>query len=279
MPSNKTTIKVFLASCIILIFYCQGFASEHSYTFRISGSGSGLASIRPIITEFNKQNPDINIQVLPSTGTTGGILALMDDAIDLSIAARPLSPEEQKLDIVWQPYGSTVIAFTVHSKAEVTSTSEAEIVDILSGKITHWPDGSYIRLVMRSSRESDFIPVINHNNKLAKALKEGLSRTDVIFSSTAEDNIEILQSLPGSLGLTSLAQLQSEQTTLKPLMYNNIAPTLKNLNNGSYPFHKTFFLVYKKHLLSTALKSFVDFILSNQACNILKANGQACRGA
>lgn len=270
----------YFATLICCVFSSPGLAAEkqaQKNVIRISGSGSGLASIRALAIQFEKDNPEIKIVLLPSLGSTGGILALMDNAIDLSVVARPLNSEEKRLAITAVPYASTPIIFATHTSNDVSNLTGAELIDILSGTKKYWQNERYIRLIMRSIRESDYISVMNYSRELEKALVIGTNRNDVIFSSTATDNADMIQSLNDSLGILSFAQFKSEQLNIKALNFENVSPSTSSLLEGDYPFEKSFALVYKNLHFTPAIKTFISYVKSPETCRILNSNGQICK--
>jgi phosphate transport system substrate-binding protein len=68
--------------------------SQAGETIRIGGTGSVLAAMRILGNELRKVEPDTQIEVLASLGTSGGIEALAEGVIDVGLAARRLKPDE-----------------------------------------------------------------------------------------------------------------------------------------------------------------------------------------
>ena len=232
--------------------------------------------MRLLVSEYQKTHPDIQIQVLPSLGSTGGIKALLDGALDLCLVARPLTQAEAAAQLTYRPYARTAVIFAVNPLAEVSTINYQEIDDILSGKLNHWPNGEYIRPVIRSVTESDLIPVFAFAPELKKAFAKAAARPELVFAPTAQDNVNILLSLPGAFGVSSLAQIHSEKAFVIPLTLAGEEPTLENLAAGRYPLGKDFALVYQDSKLPAKLGPFIDFIFSSQACRILTANSHNC---
>lgn len=273
----KFSLSIFLSG--ILLFFAFPWSSCAAVrTYKIGGTGGALATMRLLAGEYKKSHPDISIQVLPSLGTTGGIRALSDGALDLCLAARPLNAKELSSNFTYRPYAETAIVFATSRCNEISRLGTREIAAILSGTVRYWPDGTFIRLVMRSLTESDFVPVSDSSSELRSALQVAARRTDTVFAPTAQDNANILESLPGSFGITSLAQVISEHVAVKPLIYNGIEASLANLENGTYPLKKAYALVYRDSNLDTALKDFLDFIFSEAACRRFRETGHRCIG-
>jgi len=253
-------------SCFLLfapIFFCiislTANAAE-TQVLNIGGTGSALATMRLLGADFERNN-DIQVNILPPIGTQGGIIALQEGALDLALVAQPVHLQEQQSDFVYRPYAKTAVAFVADPNCSLSNLSEQELVDILRGSTRAWPEGQYIRLVMRSLNESDFIPVAEFSPALRDALSAASQRKDIVFSATTQENARMLLNLPGSLGISSIAQIQSEHLALTTIAYNGVQPTLSHVQDGSYPFSKTFALIYPKQKFSGPLKLFVDYVL------------------
>lgn len=276
MPGGaRLTSWLFPINFLFLCFSLTVNAAD-TQVLKIGGTGSAMATLRLLINDFNRQNKDIRVEIPPSLGTQGGMLALQDGAIDLAIVGQPIQLQGQQSDIIYRSYAKTAIAFVADPNTPVKTLSEHELADIFTGNTGNWPNGTFIRLVMRSLTESDFVPVIEYSQVLREALTAASRRKDIVTSATVQENARILLTLPGSFGISSLAQIRSEHLALKIIAYEDVQPTLYNLQNGSYPFYKTFALVYPKQKFSGALKLFVDYVFSTKACEILAENGQLC---
>jgi phosphate transport system substrate-binding protein len=250
---------------------------EESQTLRIGGTGSALTTMRLLGDAFTSQNINISVKILPPIGTQGGIIALQEGALDLALVAQPVKfHEQQQSDFVYRPYAKTAVVIAAEPECAIDSLSEQEISDIFRGNTRSWPNGQHIRLVMRSLNESDFLPVADFSPTLKEALTVASLRKDLVFSTTTQENAHMLSTLPGSLGITSIAQISSEHLSLKTFAYNGIQPTVANVQEGKYPFSKTFALIYAKGRISAPLQRFIEYIYSVNGCDIMKNNGQIC---
>src|SRR5882724_4455593 len=61
---------------------------------RIGGTGMGLEVARLLVAAMNDGGAGITGSIMPSLGSTGGIEALIDGALDIALSARPLKPAE-----------------------------------------------------------------------------------------------------------------------------------------------------------------------------------------
>ncbi len=272
---NIYTKKYFILFLLVLL-WGHSAAAEPTSRFRIGGTGSALATMRLLVAEYQKVHPDIQIQVPPSLGSTGGVKALLDGALDICLVARPLTQAEADAQLTYRPYARTAIIFAVNPLAGVSALNYQQIAEILAGNLTRWPNGEYIRPIIRSMTESDLLPIFAFSPQLKKAFITAAKRPELIFAPTAQDNVNILLSLPGAFGVSSLAQIHSEKAFVIPLTLAGVEPTLENLATGRYPFGKDFALVYQDSKLPAKLRPFIDFIFSRQACGILTENSHNC---
>lgn len=64
-------------------------------TIRIGGSGDALATMQILGQAFNKTHPNVNVAIVPSLGSGGGIKAVLAGSIDLAISGRALKQAER----------------------------------------------------------------------------------------------------------------------------------------------------------------------------------------
>ena len=76
-----------LLAAVFFIFPHPGQAAD----LTLGGTGADLETMRVLGEAFEKANPGITIEVLPSLGSGGGIKALLAGVIDLALTARPLT--------------------------------------------------------------------------------------------------------------------------------------------------------------------------------------------
>ena len=78
--------------------------------------------------------------------------------------------------------------------------------------------------------------------------------------------------IPGSLVPTTLAQMQTEKPNLHFLTIDGFAPTLENLERGTYPLHKDFYFILPVRR-TPSLERFVAFLRSPEGAKALREAG------
>lgn len=242
-------------------------------TVIVTGTGSSIATMELMAGSFQKKHPDVNIKVLPSIGSTGGIKAVDEDKIDIGLSYRPLKPKEQNPKIIAEPYGRTAFIFGVQDSNPATDITLSEVEEIYSGKRGTWPDGSPIRLVLRpvSDGFSEFLAGISP--ALKSASEKAHSIPGVMVAITDQEAGAQIQMTPGSFGTTSSSIVAAEKLKIKALSVGGTLPTLSNVSNGKYPYVMTLYLIYKQDKYKGAVKDFIEFIFTSDGLEILSDNG------
>jgi phosphate transport system substrate-binding protein len=238
----------------------------------IGGTGTALGGMHLLAKAFSEDHPEIKTVVLPSLGSGGGIKALDAGKIDLSLSARPLKDKESGKGLSATLYARTPVVFATHRQTALESLSVADLPDIYSGATTKWPDGTALRLILRPEEESDTKLLRGLSDDMDKAVSIALTRSELFVAVNDQDNASALETVRGSLGLTTLAQILSENRNLKPLIFNGQTASLGGLRTGTYPYFKSLYLVVGKEP-SNNTQAFVSYIFSQTGRDILTASG------
>ncbi len=239
---------------------------------KIGGTGTGLGAMKLLAQEFKKSHPDAQLIVTPSLGSTGAIKAVLAGAIDLGISARPLSTQEQRQGASARAYARTPFVMVTGVQNKSTGLSLSQLVQIYSGKVSQWPDGSPIRLVVRPDADADSQLLRAFSAEMNSAVSLALARPGLRMADTDQDNADALEQLPGSLGTATLSQILTENRALKALALDGVVPTLEALAAKRYPHAKTL------HLVSAAKPSalaqdFAAFVRSPAGQAVLARTG------
>jgi phosphate transport system substrate-binding protein len=96
----------------------------------------------------------------------------------------------------------------------------------------------------------------------------------MIVATTDHDAADVIETVPGAFGGTTLSLVVSEKRALRVLALDGVVPSVRNMANRSYPYSKTFFMVTGKNP-PAAVRRFIDFVRSPAGAAILTRNGQA----
>jgi phosphate transport system substrate-binding protein len=244
----------------------------HAGSIKIGGTGTGLGTMKLMAQEFNKSRPDAQLIVAPSLGSTGAIRAVLAGALDVGISARPVTAEEKRQGAAARAYARTPFVIATGAKNNSASLTLPQLVEIYSGKVTSWPDGSPIRLVVRPDADADTIAMRAFSAEMDSAITAALARKGLRMADTDQDNADALEKLSGSLGTTTLTLIVTENRAIRALALDGVAPTLQSLAAGRYRYFKTLYLVTGRNPSSLA-KDFVAFIRSPAGQAVLARSG------
>ena len=245
---------------------------------RIGGTGSGLGTIRLFTAAFEKKHPGIKVKVLPSIGSSGAIKAVSQGALDIGLISRQFKTEELKLGLKVVDYAKTPFVFVTGKKVNITGLSHAELVKIYKGEMKSWPNGDRVRVVLRPAADADTIIVRDISSEMSAAMDAALSREGMLMALTNQEALDIIEKTPGSIGFSSLAQIKTENRSLKMLSYNGVLPNTKSLANGTYPLSLKLSLITRPDR-SSAVRHFIDFVRSHQGSMILEKSGNVPIGS
>ena len=269
-PVRAFTLAIFTISVIVLA--PRAHASDAQAKLVIGGTGTALGGMHLLAKAFSEDHPEIQTVVLPSLGSGGGIKALRAGRIDLALSARPLKDTESAKGLSATLYARTPIVFATHKKTPSDSIDLTDLPGIYTGATSTWPDGTLLRLILRPVEESDTKLLRDLSPEMDAAVTVARARNDLFIAVTDQDNATALETIPGSLGLTTLAQILSESRNLKPLSFNGQTASLNELHSGKYPFFKSLYLVIGDDPSDTREK-FISYIFSKTGRNILTATG------
>ena len=222
---------------------------------------------------FQKKHADVNAQVLPSVGSTGGIKAVNEDKIDIGLSYRPLKPDEGSAKIIEEPYGRTAFIFGVQDRNPAKGFTLAEIEDIYAGKRKIWPDGTPIRLILRPVSDGFSAYLASINAGLKSASEKAHSIPGVFVGNTDQEAAAQIEKTHGSFGTTSSSLVAAEKRKIKALSVDGVPPTLTNVSTGKYPYAMTLYLVYKRDKYRGSIKDFIEFVFSRDGQKVLSDSG------
>lgn len=239
---------------------------------KLGGTGNALGTMRLLGEAFSKNNPDIKVVVLNSLGSSGAIKAVPRGVIDIGLTSRALTDEERATGIKDVEYARSPTVLAVHAKSKAIALTHDQLADIYTGKLANWPDGSVIRPILRQPGDDNTRQIRELSPVLEKALVTAEQRPGLAFATTDQEAADRMESTPGSVGVTTLALINSEGRQLRPLILDGVEPSVKNASSGTYPLVKKFFFVCKS-IPSAAAQQFMSFVGTPAGHEILTQTG------
>ena len=237
----------------------------------IGGTGAILGTMRTLGEAFRSQEPDVSVEVLPSLGSTGGIRALDDGAIDIAVAARPLRGEEEDDHLLSYFFArSPFMLFSSHPNPD--GIEPDALAQMYADPGARWSDGTPVRLILRPENDSGMTYLETFFPGILGAIEAARDRPDVPVALTAQDNLAMAQRVAGSLTAATLTQVITEEAMLNPMSISGITPAVATLEHGAYPLEKRFFLVVVLPV-GDVVERFLTFVESPRGREILRRTG------
>ena len=236
----------------------------------IAGTGDSQELLRTVAAALETKFAGVMIEVPDSTGSGGGIKALLDGKCDLARVARPLKEREKKSGLTYKLFARSPVVFVVHpSVSGLDNLNSGDIIGVYSGKITNWD-----RL---GARPGKIYPIIREpgdsSREILNALLPGFQeiaefRAKVVY--TTPETLAVLTKHCNTMGFLPMTAVGD--SGLKVMKIDNFFPSPENVNSERYKFVTPLALVY--HQEPTGLtKAFIDFLFSGEGAEIIRDFG------
>lgn len=234
---------------------------------RIGGTGTGIVLMQKLADAYLQQQPGAKIRpLLPPLGSGGSLRALRDGVIEIAVTGRVPRDGEGRFQVL--DYARSPLVVASHGRRPMQNFTTNDLVEIYAGRQATWPDGEPIRLVLRLPFESDNIVLRQLGPALGSAIEAAAARKAGPVAEDDLDAVDLLESLPGSLGSTTLGLLRTRGRPLTVHMLDGSPPTLDHLASGRYPLAKPLFVITRASP-DGATADFVRFLQSPAVRDLL----------
>jgi phosphate transport system substrate-binding protein len=239
---------------------------------QLAGSGSNLPVTRALTDGFRRVHPEARILVHSSIGSTGGVRAAHDGAVDVGLVSRPLDPAEQALGLRVIPYARVAAVFGANVSVPVHSVDRTDVLDLYGGRRPTWPDGTPVVVLQRERGDSGHRVLADRIDGFGEVDREALDarRWRVLYRESSMH--EALVATRGAIGLVDLGSIVAERLAVRVLAFEGVEPTEANVRDGSYPLAKELAFVLTDAGAERAAE-FVRFSHSPEGEEIVRSHG------
>lgn len=255
---------------IIIIALLLPSVAAAQNTLHIDGTGDSQELLRQLSRSFSRSNPDLQIIIPDSIGSSGGVRALIEDRTDMARTARKLTHKEllRAPNLVYHEIALSPVVFVANLPDRcVENITTDQVIGIFSGAINDWgefgtcsPHKMYIanREVGDSSR--------NIITNALPELQKIATWTGMEIYSTPETATIITQH-PYTFGYLPAAMVDPSLTTFS---IDGVTASEENITSGTYPLVSTFALVTKGAPTHDAQR-FINYIASDEGKIVLQS--------
>jgi phosphate transport system substrate-binding protein len=223
---------------------------------KISGSGSTTPILEAIRPAFEADTPGYRLEVLPGTGTGGGVKGVIESTLDVAAMARPPKEEEADQGIQYVEFGRSGVALYTHPGVNVTSLTTAQVMQICTGEVTNWSQagGPDLDIILYVRDEGDSSTL---------ALRQAFFG-DTQFPQTAQvlTSQEEMQSAvagtPGGVGFGSWASAVASDVDVSCISLDAVSP-----DSSSYAMLTTLGIGYRADRQAD-VQPLIDWLLSDR---------------
>jgi phosphate transport system substrate-binding protein len=255
------------------VFLPGGVPAHADAHLHIGGTGASYEYSRIMARGFIAQNPGTEIKVHTDLGSGGGIRAVIAGALQLAFSDRPVTDAEANQGVVAIEILKTPFGFFT-SRRQPVCVEPAEIVHLYEhpGCDCHWFGGEPLSIVLRPQSDSDMVLASQYFEGFAESIADARLRDGIPVAQTDQENAKLAEKLKNSLTTGTLLQMTSERRDLRPLLINEVAPTLETMRSGAYPYIKIIYLIHREHP-ADVVRSLTAYLHSDQAVEITRRIG------
>jgi phosphate transport system substrate-binding protein len=217
-----------------------------------SSSGINTWSIEPKIKGSLKQKFN---NIILSSQTHNSFINLIDNKVDIALAARKMSPDEKEyamskgVSLIETPIALDAFIFIVSPRNPVEGLTTENIQDIYTGEKTNWTDFGIV-INQTNPEYSAIQPFIRNPNSGSQELMDLLIMKDLEYIDlpiykenlifTMAGLIDAIASNPYAIGYTVYYYnkfiIRPDITFLKTIAIDGVKPSEQTIANRSYPY-------------------------------------------
>ena len=212
--------------------------------------------------KYMQLNPTVAVYA-EGGGSALGIEGLIKGDVSICAASRPLRSEEAQLLVKKQGrlgmrflVAKDAISIFIHPNNPVNTLTMEQLKQIYLGHITNWQQvggiNESIQLYIRSPNSGTFLYFREH------VLNDDPYSTHAITMPTTKSIVNAVADHRNAIGYGGIAY----GLEIKLCRINDIAPTIANIQNDSYPLIRYLYL-YTVDTPKGVTKAFIDWVISD----------------
>ena len=237
---------------------------------------------RTYYTQNSKPYGSLSTEYFQYNNTPGGYASLADKNTDIFFGAYPSDEQiayakKQGTEFIYTPIGYEAFVFFVHKDNPIDSLTVEQIKGIYSGEITNWSQvgGNFEPIVAyqrnKNSGSQSMLIRFMGDTTLASPPSELVSGSMGGIIETVAD----YRSKSNSMGFSFRYYVEGiiQNPDIKIIAINGIAPTVENIQNGTYPIIGPLYAVTWEGNDNPNVQRLLDWVLSKEGQEIIEKTG------
>jgi phosphate transport system substrate-binding protein len=238
--------------------------------YRVGGGDAALTVVQALADAFAAKHPGVKFTYDTSLGSDGGINLAAQQVLDLGMASRDLSPDENEI-VDRVSVGVAGTGLVVHQTNTLRDLTTAQVESIYSGKVSDWS-------VLGLSKTLPVIPLVREHGSSARATFENYiyggrpTYGGGVLEIQGGDQIRAaVAGQPGAIGMVGVTGDETSPTGTRILTIDGIFPTKLALRDGTYKLTRPLYLVYARDREQRpGVTSFLEFVRSPDGQKIIE---------
>jgi len=257
---------------IYIAFFTFGFvwlscATAASQRLVLTGSSTVAPLMGEIARRFELIHPGVRIDV-QTGGSSRGINDTRNGIADIGMVSRALKPDENDLHAFTIALDG--ISIILHANNRVAALSKRQIIDIYTGKITHWKSvggaDARITVVNKAEGRSTLELFLDYFQLRSSEIKP-----HVVIGDNPQ-GIKTVTGNPHAIGYVSIgaAEYEAERgAPIRLLPLEGVDASFANVRSGSFPLSRPLNLITSR-IPQGLTRQFIEFARSPQAHDLVE---------
>jgi phosphate transport system substrate-binding protein len=214
--------------------------------------------VQKLAAAYGRQDPNARFAFDAGTNSGGGIRGVVEGALDLAVANRPLTDAEASEGLDVHPFAQDPVVFATQASNSLQSLSTADVQAVYGGRRTDWEQlGGAPGLILVLDRDTE---EPQRAQFLLRLLDNRPVQARTIVLTSVPDMLQTLEATPNSLGYVTLTALRIRQPKdVRVLALDGILPGRESLLAGTYPWFLTYSLIARPDAPSS-VEHFLEFV-------------------
>ncbi len=237
-----------------------------------------------IESEAAQTDNRVNGKIVTFTNTVQGFRRLIGGEVDLLFGARPSNSQFEyadykEVELTVTPIGREGFVFFVEEDNPVDNLTSEQVRAIYHGEITNWNEvGGKDQEIKAFQRPKD-----SGSQAMMEYFMGDVTLKDPDTFEVIGGMLDVIEKVAeyandeGALGYSFRYFIEglSQEKGVKLLSIDGVAPTLQNIENGSYPLSVDLCLITRKDDSKPNVQKMIDFMLSKDGQEIVRRTGYA----